>query len=217
MPARGGFLAEADKGGAQQGLQFGLALFGHLRAQFAKGRLKRPAAHAAIQRGELADSDGGLAPRVQSFTADTTGVLQEDPFGGGAVAAVEQFLGELLDVARGNAPRVGRKQDAALAGFWHGGPELPVKNVAVRFDGGSGAGHLVFAHLQELAQGLDLLAHALEQLADGIDANLSTLVAVHCKTNGEILRELQQDGLIRTHGASNSRQGLPQRCLRGLG
>ena len=98
--------------------------------------------------------------------------------GGFRLAAAEQFFDVLLDVAGRDAPRLGRSQHRALARLRHGRPELPVEQVRVGFDRKPRAGHFFLAGPQQLAQCLELVTHAVQHLAHGVDPYFAALKTI---------------------------------------
>ncbi len=104
-----------------------------------------------------------------------------------------------------------------LAAVWNGGPELAVENFAVRFDQDSRIGHFIFVGAENLAEIFDLLIHAIEHLADGVDFYFAVFELLESKTDGQMFRQLHQHGFIRLGLSGLRRQAgdsLPQRHLR---
>ena len=82
-----------------------------------------------------------------------------------------------------------------------------------------GGGHFLFARFQKLAKRFELVAHAVEHLANGVDANFAALEAVERKFDRKIFREAQQRALVhfcRGRGGRHAGQRLPQCYLRIL-
>ena len=130
---------------------------------------------------------------------------------------LDQFADIGLHVARRDAPRFSRKQHGLLTAFRYRCPELPIENLAVRFDQHPGFGHLVFMRAENLAQVFNLLVHAVEHLPDGVDFHFAALEALQSKADCQVLSKLHDHGLIGLRGRCLGRQAgqrLLQRVLR---
>src|SRR5580698_8811987 len=110
--------------------------------------------------------------------ADGGGEVFENRVSRRVVALVTQLLYKLADVARRDAPGVGRSEHRALTGLGNRSPELAVEQVGVGFDDDAGMRESLFVAAEDLAQASNLLGHALEHLADGVDAHFAAFVAV---------------------------------------
>ena len=198
-------------------MELSVFFFRHLLADLGERVLEALAGGLAIHLGELAEPDRGFLAGFGIFIADAGGVFEQDIAGGGGFTAADQFFDILLDVARRDTPGFGGHEDGTFAGIGDGGPELAVEDVGVRFDGNSGVGHFFFARAKELSKRFELVAHAVEHLADGIDADFAALEAIESETYGEIFGEAEERGLVhfrrgRLRGDAN--KGLAQGDLR---
>ena len=104
-----GFLAQTDKGGTQQTLEFRVRLFAQNIADLFDCRRHQAAAQAGVQVCQLTHTDGCFAPVLLIFSTQATKIIAKNLVDGFFVSPLHQLFQELTDVAGRNAGRlVGR-------------------------------------------------------------------------------------------------------------
>ena len=187
-----GFRAEPDKCGAQHALQLWVALLGKLLANFDQRATHQLAAAHAKQIRQLRDAGRDLAARLELFRIQTAEIILQNCDRRFLVAAFQQQFDELAYIARRHTRRLMRQQHALLAGLRHFRPEHPVQDVGMRLDQHSGLAHLVFLHLQDLAQRVHLTAHVLHHLVHGVDLHFALLESFEGEANCHVLGRFHQ-------------------------
>src|SRR5579885_391582 len=220
MAACGSILNTAvnpDETGVGERLQLRILLDAQAHAKAAQRIPKKLGIRLRVKLGEFGKAHGGSLAGFRVFTFRAGRIVLQDANGVGDFALLNQERHVRLDVARRNAPGFVGKQDGALAGLRHSRPKTAVQNLAVRFKENSRFRHFVFVRAEDLAKVFNLLIHAVEHLAHGVDFDFAALVTLERKTDGEVLGELDEYGFVgpafrRLRGESGQR--LPQRVLR---
>ena len=200
-------------------MQFLLALFLHLLADFSQRRLQTLARTAAVKFRELAKPDRSFPSRFSILISHARGIVQQNIARGVRFPAAQKLFHELLHVARRNAPSLGRKQHLLLSRLRHLRPKLPVQQIGMRFHSNPSLGHLVFARAQHLAQRFHFMAHLVEQLAHSIHAHFAALESVEREANRQIFGKFDERGAVELgfrRAGHHSGERLAQGDLRVL-
>ncbi len=216
---RSGLLRHPDECPADQALQIVLALDHQLQSHVANGRAQQPGINR-VQIGEFRKPDRDSATRGGIVVLNRGHIVFENQRGRFLVVLAAQFLDELPEVPRRNAPGVRRSQHGALTGFGHRRPELAIQNVQMGLHDESRAGHLFLVSAKDLAQPRNFLGHAVEHLTNGVYAHFAFFVAVQSEADGQMFGQAQQHWVIRFcgwHLRAEIHQRLPQQIPGAVG
>ena len=142
---------------------------------------------AAYHRRHLRQPVSSLQARFRLAALDASRVIGEHALGFFRLVPLQQLGDVIGDVARRNAPGVGREQNAALALLRHGRPKLAIENFGVILNGESGARHALFAGIEHFAQRFHLTGHAIEHFPHRVHSQISTLESLQGKADGQML------------------------------
>src|SRR5256885_1308043 len=84
-----------------------------------------------------------------------------------------------------------------LPSFRNRGPELPVKNLSVRFHEKTRFGHLLFVRAENFPEILDLLIHPVQHLPNGVYLNFTFFVTFQREANCEVFGQANEHRLVR--------------------
>ena len=187
-----GLGAEAHESRAQHALQVRVRLIAYQVADFADGQRHQFSAARREQVRELAYAGRDPAPRFAVLGIQAVQIIFQNGDCAFLVAAFQQYLDKLANVAGRHTSRFVRQQYALLARFRYFCPEHPVQDVGMRLHQNAGLAHLVFLQLQNLAQGVHLPAHVLHHLVHGIDLHFAFLESFQSEAYGHMLGRLHQ-------------------------
>src|SRR3989442_109474 len=115
-------------------------------------------------------------PGITGIALYTRSVVLQNTVGVRNFSALDQIENIGLHISRRYAPRFVGQKHCALPRFRNRGPELPVKNLSVRFHEKTGFGHLLFVRAENFTEVLDLLIHPVQHLPNGVYLNFAFFV-----------------------------------------
>src|SRR5690348_8864735 len=158
---------------------------------------EEPGVRFRVKAGEFSETQRGFLTCVGLVALRAGGIVLQNADGLRHISRLNQMGDIRLDVFWRDTPSVTGQKNGLLAAVRNRSPKLAVENLPMGLDHNSSVGHLVFVSAKYLTEIFDLLVHAVEHLAHGIDSHFAALKSLESKLDRQMFGQFHEDGFVR--------------------
>src|SRR5690348_3637130 len=158
---------------------------------------EEPGVRFRVKAGEFSETQRGFLTCVGLVALRAGGIVMKNADGLRHISRLNQMGDIRLDVFWRDTPSVTGQKNGLLAAVRNRSPKLAVENLPMGLNHNSSVGHFVFVSAKNLTKIFDLLVHAIEHLAHGIDFHFAALKSLQSKLDRKMFGQFDEDGFVR--------------------